>query len=524
MVVKTLPKVAKPAARGVNRASGQSLSRPVAAPGRMGHADVGAPLPSLATRPARQMLVSALPPRQNRPMPVLPDEPEPNACADIPVAKRYPYLSETKGREALAMNGKITLPNEVPDAAGSTTVRCRHLAAMYADAPKKADFFEAVASPELMASTFEGKLAGLSENHKARMAATPESAKRVVAGSELGGYLAQVAASLDAQPAPLEGEPRQANILINTLDHAMAIQVQRKVNAERGGEYFAVSLYDPNLTTNHRRVEVAHADDLKNLSLNSFIPPNVVNDYAKGSTELFMAAYCQGADLPPDEAGSKQTHPMLIGRQMSMAMRGNVSQTLQSLLDDLPQLSRADQLAVLRGEVVNGVTGLYFAMQDGYENPVKMYAQGVLASDLQASDKAALLRGGSKDASALCIAMRQGSHGSVSQFVQAVAHTPCLNADQKTELLAGKRASGKTALGVALEKNQGEAVRAYCHAVLHSPALSDQQKVELLTAHDAKGVPALKQPGVCADAEAALRQSVRESTLTPALKAQLLAP
>jgi hypothetical protein len=446
----------------------------------------------------------------------------------IPPHKRYPYMTGTKGRDALALNGTVQLPDEVPDASGSTTVVCRHLAMQYAETPKKADFFRAVASPQAIKATFDGELAVSHDRHRAFMDQTPESSKRLVSGSTLGVYLAEVVHALAAQLPPNEGEPRQAEILLNTLNHAMAIQVQRKVKAERGGEYFTVSLYDPNLTTNHRRVEASDADELKRLELSAFIPFHVVTGYAFGGTELYMAAYCRGADLKPGALPDSQTHPMQLGRQMSMAMAGNLSSAVQALLAGLATHRVADQTAILRGTTAQGVTALYLAMQNGHAAPVKAYTQAVLASDLNPRDKGDLLRGGTDEAPALYIAMQKDRAEAVSHFIRLVADAPQLDAGQKMDLLAGRRARGLCGIGIALLKNSADTVAAYCALILRSEALNTGQKLELLTAPDSHGRPALStaldDEASAPDAIRAFCNEITRSSLSPAQKAKLLAP
>jgi ShET2 enterotoxin, N-terminal region len=399
---------------------------------------------------------------------------------------------------------------------------------MYAETPKKADFFRAVDGPQAIRAAFEGELAGLHERHRLFMAETPESAKRLVCGSGLGGYLAQVANALREQPPPCRGEPRQADILLNTINHALAIQVQRKLEPDRGGEYFSVSLYDPNRTTNHSRVEAAHADDLQRLELSAFIPSHIVADYAFGSTELHMAAYCRGADLKPDASPIRESEPVQLGRQLSMAMRGNLGSAVEALLAELPKHSLAGQRAILGGARIQGATALYLAMQEGNAAPVKAYTGALLGTDLTPRDKQALLRGGTDEAPALYIAMQRGQAEAVAHFTQAVAATTQLNARQKVALLAGKRDNGHCSVAMALLKNQAAAVAAYGASVLQCEALSADQKLELLRADDGNGEAALAQAmsdrTPARDAINAFCDAVTRSDLSAAHKAELLVP
>ncbi|MGY2291603.1 ShET2/EspL2 family type III secretion system effector toxin [Pseudomonas sp. SDO528_S397] len=138
---------------------------------------------------------------------------------------------------------------------GRSHVACRHLAFEYFNGEKKADFLSAVNSKAAIKRYFgQGKLRAVNQafNHVTG-AATLRNAS-VVTADMFRFQLVDIVQTLRRT-----GQAN-ADFLLTSGSHAMALNFQIKDQRR-----VCATLYDPNVTTNHYRVETANLEDLSPL-------------------------------------------------------------------------------------------------------------------------------------------------------------------------------------------------------------------------------------------------------------------
>lgn len=128
----------------------------------------------------------------------------------LPKGQAEPAYSGNESRLPLRdLNGTVDLPDETPDASGNTAPVCMHLARLYADSPKKADFLESVADRQKIMQTFSGQLVPLEHEHRRQMRETDARHRHVVAGDQFGAYLVAMARQLTAATDGIRVSSRQ---------------------------------------------------------------------------------------------------------------------------------------------------------------------------------------------------------------------------------------------------------------------------------------------------------------------------
>ena len=183
----------------------------------------------------------------------------------IETRKAEPYLPD-KGRPRENLNGAAEVTG--------TTIVCRHLSVEYAMASgKKSAALESLSSVERIQAHFAPL--GTSTSLCARVvekvidAINVPDTRHLINADKLGEYLVLLGQQLSAPSAP-----REANVLLSSHTHLMALHIERKERkpheADAGAHYFAVKLYEPNATANHVRVEAAEPEDLNRFRLADF--------------------------------------------------------------------------------------------------------------------------------------------------------------------------------------------------------------------------------------------------------------
>ncbi|NJM31718.1 MAG: ShET2/EspL2 family type III secretion system effector toxin [Limnobacter sp.] len=206
--------------------------------------------------------------------------------------KQATYLPQRT--QNVALNGQVHIP------VSGLQVECRHFAAVFAlFQGTKRELTDSFSTEAGIGAFFsDGKLEGVEEQYYSRIQHASQACKHLFSGEQLGQYLEAVAKAVQRQEPTPGAQKKQANCLLLTEDHAMALHVEFKTKSGVG--YFAVKLYDPNLTNNYTRVESSTAQGLRKLTFETMMPcPHLASLYLNGNAKLSMVAVCLDAQLEP---------------------------------------------------------------------------------------------------------------------------------------------------------------------------------------------------------------------------------
>lgn len=328
------------------------------------------------------------------------------------------------------------------------TVRCRHLAEFFAlHRGKKSDLMKPFSTPAGIFATFDGRLLDFDQAFRKAVFEAPQDCKHVVCSHDFGRYLKALAHALEAE-AEVQDAPQEANCLLLTDGHAMAMHLQHK--SKHGVNYFVLKVYDPNDTASYVRVERQAPEDLGKLKLDELlITPKVIGIYGgdpKGPLSLVAVSLDHAVQPKIDR---KLTAP--TAANMYAALSCGVQAEVQAMLNASPQ-KQDDLFHLLQAKsLLTSTPGLSMAFQHGYAETIGTFAQAVLASNsLTTKEKVELLTARRADgAPGLLIAFQRGQSDAVKVFMALILNSPVLSADQKTELLAAQRDDGMTGLSMA---------------------------------------------------------------------------
>ncbi|MGY2288217.1 ShET2/EspL2 family type III secretion system effector toxin [Pseudomonas sp. SDO528_S397] len=329
------------------------------------------------------------------------------------------YLSQKRPNHNLNMN--VVLPRSEIDAAGSTEVACRHLAFEYFNSPNKARFLNTVKDEASIKAHFSGgTLRSAHQGVMALKSAANLENTCVVSVDMLSVQVMHLAHTLTQR------QQTSADFLLTTTDHAMALHMQIK---EQGR--VCVSLYDPNNTTNHFRVEAANYRDLD--ALETIEKP--LQHFRQDGYHAFTL-YGKDNFFTPSEAlrnrlGSDQSTPDQITTAfVGLALDRNDPQLLEQLLgavaSEYPKGGPALK-AVLEASD-HGFPGMFTALQNGHAQTVSTWMKGVrhfaekglLTPDDVFDLFKSQARSGNASTDGLAPAMDKGHTATISAFLEQV--------------------------------------------------------------------------------------------------------
>ena len=467
--------------------------------------------------------------------------PEPGADAlqarlEKIASKEAPYTAKNL-RANVMLNNRVSTLQWDGATPYSEKVVCRHFAQEFVEqAGRKRKLVETFELPRAIAGRFESRLSAVhTDFEKAEALAKPDS-KHVLREDHLGHYLAALAESL---PKPCAEGQSEANCLLSTTRHAMALHMARK--SRDGAEYFSVKLYDPNSTASYKRVEASSAESLRGLALQDLL---VSPEFSSGYTDTagrpaILIAVCMNPLLRPNmDRSITSTSIDAMHTAMSAGSLEDVRRALSNLgsFEDGTEEFKGVLFKLLQANSrYQHAPGLFMALINGHVETMQVFARSVLSSSaLSLAQKVELIAAkAGDDAPALAIAIQYADANAIEAYVEVVLNTSVFSNTQKVELIAARDPHGSPALFVALREGKAAAVAAYARAVLSSSALADDQKVELLCARHSDGTPglrsALEQESGNAletldllDAADALKRAVRMSSLSREHKAQVL--
>lgn len=415
------------------------------------------------------------------------------------------YSDKASRRPLVDFNKKFSLPGETPDATGATAPDCRHLSAAYRNSEKKADFFAKVADPSALRQAFGGQLVALEKQELSRARDTDVKHQHIVAGDQFGAYLAAVAGQLrqaTEKGASGKQEGAHAEISLETANHAMSAQVQHKTRTRttQAGDtvvehYYSVSVYDPNVTNNHKRITVDTPAELASLDFASFLSEPALCAHTYGAcepAELQLHAVCQQVDLqtPPlafTAMGDEIDTPALT-RQMSVAIYRGLAAAIEVLGERLAGRSDAEKLAVLQAKRPDGVPTLHTALQDGHADAMRAFGKALQQAGLPAAACAKLMAATNANGEeGLFMALQHGHGDAVAAFGDVLKALDLPPSEQAALLAARRRSDGTPGVNFAMQAGNAEAVKAFGAAVNAAP-LTAAQKLDLLVARRDDGV------------------------------------
>jgi ShET2 enterotoxin, N-terminal region len=404
--------------------------------------------------------------------------------------KLRPYLPDGKGRSDANFNGQASIATTANES--QQAVVCRHLAYAYTrSAGKKADVLDHLQSVESIRTLFtsHAPLSAVDAAFSKEVTRAPESTKRLIDSDHLGSYLAHVADRL----AEAQDGRSEANVMLLTTTHAMAAQVQCKPSKSvAGASYFAVTLYEPNLTGNHHRMEVSDLADLDRLTLHDLNPLAEGVNPAGGALSVVAICHDTPLTLPPD-----QLLPNPDGKGLWLALHQHMSKLVHTLAASLANpvgpIPHAALMQLL--EARNGdEQALHHVLLGGTHATMTAYA-GLLEAavdgyGLRSNDLAHLLSAKALDGMpALHQAVKTGNTHTLAAFGQALNTLP-LSIAQRAQLLSASDARGKSALHAAFESGKGVFIDSFAEVLrgFEDTKLSRMAKMMLFDAANGDGV------------------------------------
>ncbi len=400
--------------------------------------------------------------------------------------KNTPYES-IKG-DKISLNGKVTLDNEIPDSAGTTDVVCRHLAMEFlTHKGKKREMVSRFGDAQSIRDVFAGRLKQVDEDFERAIVLAPQSAKHLVHAEKFGTYLGAVASAL-ARSAE-KNAPTEANIMLLSTTHAMAVHVERKV--KQGHTYFAVKVYDPESTANYKRVEADSLQDLQALKLGEMLDSQLWDEYSY-SGEIFTTVNLSdhlNLTLDPLECashhGGTQTKEK-FQEKMTNAMLHDMHEAIRRMADDLvahASTMSADEVMDLLMLKNTDAIPMYHAMMKGYAHTVSEFSELLAKLTLSDTQKGQLLQGATnpKGVSGLHVALHKGHDNVLQAFCGAMLRLN-LDSETKKSLLTQRMPStGALPLHVAVAQGRAGTIAAFGAAV-KTLGLSEEQRLEIALA------------------------------------------
>ena len=450
--------------------------------------------------------------------------------------KSEPYESR-HGIKNVRLNTLVFVtPNASDSVALQEPVVCRHFAMMFArHSERKSDLMPKFSTEEGIIQVFEGHLDTVGDLYDDALLQLPADCKVLLQGNHLGQYLNAMAMLLD-EAVEQHGGPTQANCLLITPSHTMALHLERK--AKHAVRYFAARLYDPNSAASYMRVVKANPDEFCELTLERMmLRPQSSAFYAGGhaagpipiaavsldqrlkplvdsrcelsSASLYIAMRLGlSHDVERLLVESEKTHPAphayFDALQATVKLHGEKSapalhialQFGQSDAVDLfsrtviasHRLDRTQKVELLAARRFDNLPGLFMTLRNGHRDAIAAFAKAVLSSDLDSSDKADLLAAKRSDGSpGLFVAFYNGHTQAITSFAEAILDSN-LEPQAKADLLAARRAHGCPGLFMAFHKGHEDSVASFTRAILASD-LDRSTQADLLAARRAKGSP-----------------------------------
>lgn len=415
------------------------------------------------------------------------------------------YLSDKRPSDNF--NTQVRLPIEELDSdsgVGSTEVSCRHLAFEYFNAGKKANFLSAVKDEGAIRDYFSGgTLRNSNKGIQQLTAAATDRNACVVSADSFVLCVREIASRLKEPGA------HGADLLITSSNHAMAVSIQLKDHGR-----VCVNFYDPNITTNHFRIEAKGIDDLDALIQTS----HPLAMYRDSGCHAFTVLAKHDFFKPEQtqvflRATSKSTRTQVLASAINQALNRTDSELLKRLIataeKENPKGGRPlkDALACTDG----GGPGMFRALQDGHINTTSAYVEatrGLVDRNLLSKDDLRdLLKAeygaGHSTASGLYLPMSNGHTAMVSSYLDQITNAYAagnLQKDHVKELFSPHSIFNVRGISSVWQRRDGRTLQAIvqqlskCHALglLDRQDIKDMLKTQVPA--DARGSSLNNQP------------------------------
>ena len=269
------------------------------------------------------------------------------------------------------------------------------------------------------------------------------------------------------------GAPPKRMLIISD-NHAMACELKYK-HDENGHPVYAVSFYDPNLTTTHRRVRMNDLAAVAAISMHDLVnDPRRMSEYYKDQSVTMVM-------VVPDDL--QVTDSSLLKPRIVSETIGNRRLTSGSV--------RSAQAISADGERPNGMPSsdisanrLFQLLDNDFAGELpQAFEQIHVIADVE-QQVAILAAVNSQGVPALAKLFVEGDSRTqaVSLFTTAVLSSDALSSRQKTKLLAAQFPEPFAIRGflAALGGGQTQVLTTFMRLILDSPALSPQEKYSLL--------------------------------------------
>ncbi|MGY2291666.1 ShET2/EspL2 family type III secretion system effector toxin [Pseudomonas sp. SDO528_S397] len=288
-------------------------------------------------------------------------------------------------RDNHGFNMAVTLDSREKDSdtfLGDTRVACRHLAYEYFLSPKKTRFLAAMTSERAIAMYFSGgKLRQANQGYLQLLSAATLKNSVVVSVNTFSTQLMRIARKMT------QSRQSKADFLMTSSNHVMAVNVQIKENNR-----VCVTVYDPNNTTNHDRVEADDFNDDEALQT-AELPLNARREQGNHAFTLHATHdfFRPGEALADLDLRTEPAPVQVMASFICNALDRDDPALLKQLITKASRdffTHRSALKAALAGTEL-GTPGLFRALQNGRSDVVEAWMQG--ASNL--ADRKCLSKG-----------------------------------------------------------------------------------------------------------------------------------
>ena len=288
------------------------------------------------------------------------------------------------------------------------------------------------------------------------------------------------------------GKPSQA-WLFSTENHVMAIKLM-----PTAGSAIKIEWYDSNYTTIVRRVIVLNEEILQQLTLSQFVSVSDQKSYAidRGQAGILKSTDAVEVENDSDATLLSALTPSLLNLLMQHGQLNSSMDSLKTTLSEVWSDNPSEFVNLLVAETGDGTPGLYMALENGHQETVRAYVEGIkqLGDIIEPEFLKELIAAKIGDGTpGLFMALQGGHQEVISAYLESIEQFPdIIEPEFLKELLSAKNENGTPGLYMALQSGHQEAIRAYVEGIEQFLSIIQPEVLkELLAAKDESGTPGL---------------------------------
>ena len=258
------------------------------------------------------------------------------------------------------------------------------------------------------------------------------------------------------------------SLLFNSSNHSMAITVLNK-----GDGTFILKFFDPNNTHTHKRVLCKDIEAIRNLKLSDLLPDSDINLYYEDLDSTMIALYKNPDKISkPLHSVNKFTNMDHQTLDLNLLKSGIM---LRSIDFNIPDMLTAgfnflsnnqkelgttvQQLLSLTN--LNGIPGLYVALQSGHADTIKAYLEGIKNLNLSKKELKELIAAKSDEGvPGLYIALQRGHPETVKVYLEGIKNLN-LSKEELRDIISAKNDEEMSGSYLAFQAGHSDTIKVY---------------------------------------------------------------